>query len=96
VAKRTDVRNLFRKASSKNSSPDLLIAGTPIVEGVERSGGQLHWTTKFGYFQITNVHPTDGYGLLADWEAAVWHVNLFDIVRRSHSLPISVTAGFPQ
>jgi hypothetical protein len=41
VAKRSDVRNLFRKAASKNSLPDLLIAASPIIEGDERSGGQF-------------------------------------------------------
>jgi hypothetical protein len=65
VAKRTDVRNLFRKAASKNSLSDLLIAASPIVEGAERSGGQLDLTTARGRFQITNVHPADSYGLRA-------------------------------
>ena len=65
VAKKSDVRNLFRRAASKNSSSDLLIAASPIIEGAERSGGQFDLTTAFEHFQITNVHPTDGYGLRA-------------------------------
>jgi hypothetical protein len=32
VAKRTDVRNLFRKAASKNSLPDPLMAALPVIE----------------------------------------------------------------
>src|SRR5713101_5016536 len=39
-----------------------LIAGSPIIEGTERSGWQLDLTTALEDFQITNVHPTDGYG----------------------------------
>src|SRR5216683_5852509 len=39
-----------------------LIAGSPIIEGNERSGWQLDLTTALEDFQITNVHPTDGYG----------------------------------
>jgi hypothetical protein len=62
VAKRTDVRNLFRTAASKNSLPDLLIAASSMIEGAERSGGQLDLTTAFEHFQITNVHSTDSYG----------------------------------
>jgi hypothetical protein len=57
VAKRSDGRNLFRKAASKNSLSDLLIAASSIVEDAERSGGQLDLTTAFEHFQITNVHP---------------------------------------
>src|SRR5258706_1864713 len=32
--------------------------------GPERSGGRLDLTTAFEDFQITNVHPPNGYGLL--------------------------------
>ena len=54
--------------SSANPLPKIhcrisLIAGSPIIEGTERSGWQLDLTTAFEDFQITNVHPTDGYGV---------------------------------
>jgi hypothetical protein len=62
VAKRTDVCNLFRKAASKNSLPDLLIVASSITEVAKRSGGQLDLTIAFERFQITNVHPTNSYG----------------------------------
>src|SRR5882724_9957187 len=52
--------------SSANPLPKIhcrisLIAGSPIIEGTERSGWQLDLTTVFEAFQITNVHPPDGY-----------------------------------
>jgi hypothetical protein len=65
VAKRTDVRNLFRKAAPKISSSDLLIADSSIIDGADKSGWQFDLTTAFEHFQITNVHRTDSYGLRA-------------------------------
>jgi hypothetical protein len=65
VAKRTDVRNLFRKAAPKISSSDLLIADSSIIDGADKSGWQFDLTTAIEHFQITNVHRTDSYGLRA-------------------------------
>jgi len=80
VAKKSDVRNLFRKAASKNSLPDLLIATCPIIEGAERSGGQFDLTPACEHFQITNVHPIDSYDSRTAW---VQHVNMIDEIRKA-------------
>src|SRR6266404_5138048 len=62
--------------------------GLSNYRGPERSGGQVDLTTAFQDFQITNVHPTDGYGLLKFMDSIDGDFSTV-VNRRYHQLPSS-------